>query len=162
EHEFKELQKEHEQSGETDAWGGYWIDAPREKWPFLRLERMIGLPPDASDARRADLGLQLRVAHSAAFKIWQLSGTLRKALWVLSAIAVFLVSRWFFIHWNSSYILETAIRPSHIIIAAGFFGLTVLFPVLKWIHPQEAMRGVLGKAGLGITGWIVSNVHIRF
>jgi predicted acylesterase/phospholipase RssA len=162
EHEFKLLQKEHERSGETDAWGGYWIDAPRVKWPFLRLENLMALPPHASDARRGDLGLQLGVAHSAAFKVWQLSGTLRRVALVVGALVVFFVSRWFCIHWDSDYVLQTTIRPSHIVIAAGFFALTVLFPILKWIHPQEAMRGMLGKAGLGIAGWIASNIHIRF
>lgn len=161
EQEFKRLQTEHARTGEKDAWGGYWIDAPRSKWPFLRLESLIALPPHSSDARRADLGLQLRVAHSGAFKVWKLSGTLRNVAIVLAAAAIFLLGRLICAYWSATIGLSVSIQPRHVIVGAALFALTVLFPVLKWIRPQEAMRGIFSKAAIGVVGWAAACIHLK-
>ncbi|MFQ6023906.1 MAG: tetratricopeptide repeat-containing protein [Acidiferrobacterales bacterium] len=158
-YEFKELNKQHKRDGEPGTWGGFDIDAPQGDWPFLQLKSLIRQPPDSSDARRADLAKQLEVGSSLFFKIWKLSPMLRRVSWAGGIASLFLLIWFVYAYWDTAF----SFRPVSVGGVAMFLALLVAgiaFPLLKWLTPQEAVRGYLGKAVVAVTGFILTNVHL--
>ncbi len=160
EHEFKQLNQQHQRDKEPGTWGDFNIDAPRDDWSFLDLENLLRQPPDSSDARRADIGKQLEVGASAAFKIWQLSPTLRTVSRI-GAVSLLLFTAWFiYTFWDAS-IGSATITVGGLAAILGLVAAGVIVPVVKWVNPQKALRGYLNKGFLALTGYLISNLHLK-
>jgi predicted acylesterase/phospholipase RssA len=162
EHELKVLDARRRADGEPGTWGGFDVDAPRGDWPFLELDDLIRQPPDASDARRQDLGKQLEVGASLAFKIWKLSPVLNAI--ALATLATLLVAfGWVLGHfWNTALALHApSVSVRSLVVAAVLAILGMLVPALQWLHPRDAMRSYGEKALLAIAGFLLCNIHLR-
>ena len=162
EYEFKKLNQQHKDDGKQGTWGDFSIDAPRSKdWRFLELENILRQPPKSTDARRKDIGKQLDAASSRAFKIWKLDPKL-KMLSFAGGIAVLIALGWF-LHacWNVTlHFPDLSVSSIALFILALIAG--ILFPVIKWLKPEKAMRSWLWKLAAAVAGCIVSNIHLKF
>jgi predicted acylesterase/phospholipase RssA len=159
--EMHALQSEHRQSGAIGTWGDFFVDAPRGRWPFLRLADLLRQPADSADCRRRDLALQLRAGSGLFFKVWILMPWLRAlAIAGGSGLAVLLI--WFMMaHWSSPLpALQWHVTVGHAVVAVILLLVITVYPVLKWLNPQSAVRGYLGKAAVALVGWVASNVHL--
>jgi len=160
--ELRTQQAEHARSGALGAWGDFLIDAPRGRWPFLRVADLMRQPPDSADCRRQDLALQLRAGSGLFFKVWKLVPALRfSAIAVAGALAVggICVA---FATWDSP--LESprwGMTVGHAIVILLLLIAATIVPVLKWLNPNRALRGYLTKAVVAVVGWIASNTHLR-
>jgi tetratricopeptide (TPR) repeat protein len=156
EYEIKELNKQHKHDGELDTWGGFDIEAPRGDWPFRQLEDLIKEPESSPDARRVDLGKQLQVAASPAFKIWQLSPLLRWLSWVAGVAAVVVLVWFIYTYWRSELRVSVAsVTIFFVLLVASF-----MFPILSWLNPQKVVRGYLRKALIAVAGFVLTNIHL--
>ncbi|HVO23531.1 MAG TPA: patatin-like phospholipase family protein [Candidatus Margulisiibacteriota bacterium] len=159
--EFRSLQSEHRQSGASGTWGDFQVDAPRGRWPFLRLADLMRQPADSADCRRRDLALQLRAGSGLLFKVWMLVPWLR-ALAISGAVGVAVLLTWLmFRTWDSPLpALQWHVTVGHAVVALLLLVVATVYPVLKWLSPQSAVRGYLGKAAVALAGWVASNVHL--
>jgi hypothetical protein len=160
EFEIHELDKKHQDEGEPGSWGDFDINAHRGDWIFLKLENLLRQPPDSADARRVDLGKQLEVGGALAFKIWKLSRPLRATAWVTGAAALILLVCFLQAFWNTQVSLPSvSVKVLVLLILFSVGGIMV--PVLKWLRPQEAMRGYGTKAAIALFGFAFSNLHMH-
>jgi hypothetical protein len=159
EHEIKELQKQHEESGEPGNGGGFDVHAPRGDWPFLQLEAIVGQPPGSPDPRRKDLGLQLAVASRRVFKVWRLYPGLRWLSRAGLALAA-LVLLWLILKcWNSP-LVNTPITIGNVFLFLLVTAAGLLVPALKWVSPEQATRGILRRAALALLGYLGAGLHL--
>jgi predicted acylesterase/phospholipase RssA len=161
EHEFKELDRKHRDDGEPGTWGDFDINAKRGDWPFLALESIMRLPEHSSDARRAELGRHLDIGASLVFKVWKLSKALRVLSYLIGATLLLLVVRYVANHWDDT-ITKTLSLPigGTVLVLLIIIGST-LYPILKWLRPQQAARSYLWKAVVAFGGWILANIHVH-
>jgi predicted acylesterase/phospholipase RssA len=159
--EFRGMQSEYERNGETGTWGGFRVDARRGRWPFLRLADLMRQPPDSADCRRRDLALQLRAGSGLFFKVWVLVPWLR-ALAIAGGAGLVVLLIWAAsASWSSPLpALQWHVTVGHAVVAVLLMVVATVYPVLKWISPQSAVRGYLGKAAVALAGWVASNVHL--
>ena len=113
--QLKDLDEQHRANGEPGSWGDFDITRDPRPWVFRgekeALEALVRLPADSSDLRRKDLGEQIKVGSSAAFKIWRLSRVLRTTCGILGA-AVLVWLGWFLrANWSSSVCLARSQLP---------------------------------------------------
>ena len=163
--QLEDLDKQHRANREPGTWGGFDIYAPRSNWVFRgqdgSLESLMRLPADGSDLRRRDLGEQIKVGSSAAFKIWQLSPVLRSTSRSLAALLLIGLGWFLGTHWSSAARLGPfsmsvrALTISILLVIAG-----ILVPMLKWLRPREAMESWLAKIALALVGCILANLHL--
>ena len=161
ESEFKELDRQHRKDKEIGRWGDFDIDAPRsEDWPFLQLESLLRQAPDSSDARRGELENQLAAGSALFFKIWKLSPTLR-GLVITGSVAAFALLIWLATTFWGKEFLIPAVSVGGLVVFLILALLALLVPLTKWLRPQDAMRGYLGKLAVAFTGYIFTNLHLR-
>jgi predicted acylesterase/phospholipase RssA len=160
--ELRALQADHERSGALGSWGDFLVDAPRGRWPFLRLADLMRQPPDSADCRRQDLAFQLRAGSGLFFKVWKVVPGLRLAVLIgASAIAIAGVCV-VFETWNSPLRgPEWQMTVGHAVLALLFLVAATVYPLLKWLNPNRALRGYLAKAIVALVGWVASNTHLR-
>lgn len=159
EHQFGELQESHKKRREPGTWGGYEIDAPRGSWPFLALEEIAAAPATSPDPRRADLGKQLDVASSLFFKAWKICDVLR---WLGFAIAAAVVAGfvwWVYSEWNTP-IIDASPTVGQVLLVVIMLIAGLMVPLIKWLNPQEAVRGHVQKAFVAVVGFVLTNLHI--
>ncbi|MBV8631671.1 MAG: patatin-like phospholipase family protein [Silvibacterium sp.] len=163
--QLEELQKQHRANGEPGSWGGFDIHARRGEWVFRgkggALESLVRLPSDSSDLRRKDLGEQIRVSSSGAFKIWRLSPVLRATAAILGAAALAGIGWVLREYWNSSLQVgpfSMSVRGLAIAVVLAVAGIFV--PLLKWLRPREAMQSIIAKTALAFAGFVFSNLHL--
>jgi predicted acylesterase/phospholipase RssA/tetratricopeptide (TPR) repeat protein len=162
EHEFRELNRQHQQKNELDStWGGYAIAAPRGDWPFLQLENLVRQPPDSSDARRTDLGNQLQAASSLVFKIFKLNPMLKGLAWCSAGLVILLVSWLCYRYWSAT-LFAISISPGLLIVSLVVLLAGVWAPLSKWLQPEKAMRGYVNKALVATIGYLLARLHLRF
>jgi hypothetical protein len=125
------------------------------------LESLVRLPADSSELRRKDLGDQIKVGGSAAFKIWHLSPPLR-ATSVIFAALVLVGLGWFLpAYWSSCVKFGPfSMSVKGLAITALLFVAGILVPLLKWLRPREAMQSIIAKTALAFAGFIFSNLHL--
>lgn len=160
-HQFQQLQSEHERSGEGGTWGGFDVRAARGDWSFLRLGEVAKLPPDGADPRREELGRHIGLGAVLFFRVWKLSPVLRAVSTGMSALAALLLLAWLWRHGSDPIVLSWA--PGKVWQVALLLVLLVggvLFPVLNWVRPQQAMRGVATKLALAFVGWVMGWLHV--
>ncbi len=160
EHEFRELDKEHRRNGGAGSWGDYWIDAPRESWPFLDLEPIVRKPKDDSDLRRRDLGTQIEAGASLFFKIWKLSTPLKVTAMVLGAAGLVALAWYLSRHWDTTIWKPPSFTAGGIVVLVALILGGILFPLLKWLNPQRAMQGYVWKTVVAVAGWFFTNLHL--
>jgi predicted acylesterase/phospholipase RssA len=161
EHEFKRLQGEHLAAGERGTWGDYWIDAPRGRWPFLRLKEIARQPPDSSDARRQELGRQLAASSMRLFKVWKVSRPLQGGALALGVAAIAVLFSYIRGHWHETMELAApSMTVGQLTLAAVVLVGGFAWPMLKWLQPQQAMRGWAGKTAIAFLGWALTNLHL--
>ena len=159
--EFRILQCEHERSHSIGTWGDFDVNAPRGRWPFLRLADLMRQPPDSADCRRRDFALQLKVGSGLFFKVWELVPWLRRlALGGAAGLLVLLI--WLVLTtWHSSLpALHWNVTVGHAVVAVLFLVVTTALPIFKWVNPHGALRGYMAKAAVALAGWVASNVHL--
>src|SRR5258708_2781393 len=161
EYELKALDAQHRADQEPGTWGGFDVNAPRGSWRFLELKDLIRRGADDSDARRKDLGKQLKTAASGAFKIWQLSPMLRGAAVALGLGVVVALGWWLCVSWNNPISFGPYDFLFKHLVGIVVLGIaTIVVPALKWINPMKAMRGYVWKAVVAVLGFLVANLHI--
>ena len=160
--ELRALQAEHARSGSLGAWGDFLVDAPRGRWPFLRLADLMRQPPDSADSRRQDLATQLRAGSGLFFKVWKLVPALRlSALTAATALVVTGICV-AFQTWDSPLRAPRwQVTVGHAVLFLLLLIAATVYPVLKWLNPNRALRGYLTKALVAVVGWIASNTHLR-
>ncbi len=156
--EFHQLQEQHMKSGQPGTWGDFDVSATTQcDWPFLKLENLMKLTEDDRNQARQDLGLQLKVAASRAFKIWQLNPFLKYFKWVLAgAAAIFMIG----LIWKYR---ATPLGGTlgGLILAISLAAAAFVSPVLKWIFtPDKASRSLIQKIGFALFGALAANIHI--
>ena len=160
EQQFSSLQEHHERSGETGMWGGYRVDAPREAWDFLQLAPILENPNDAGVAGE-DLRRQLKAAGSLLFKIWQLDPRLKGIAWTAglasAALAVVMVK----VYW-SRIAFSVELTVGALTLALVLFVAVLRFPVIAWLFPQKATRGMIRKTFAGLFGYLAAKLHLSF
>jgi predicted acylesterase/phospholipase RssA len=159
-HELRDLQAEHVRSGKAGTWGDFAVDAARGDWPFLALADIMAKEPQSSDARRQELGRQLDVSASLFFKAWQINPWLKRLALALAAAALIGGALLLCRYWNEAVGFSYATSVGAAAIAVGLVAAGILWPALKWLQPQSAMRGVVAKALAAVAGWILANVHL--
>jgi len=160
EYELKALDSKHRKDREPGSWGDFDVAAQRGDWPFLQLEHLMRQPPDSSDARRQDLGRQLEASASLALKIWKLSPVLKGAGLALAAAVLVGIGWLIRSHWDTQVEKTLSLSFNSIVLWIAVAALAAGFPIFRWLRPQEAMRGYMGKFLIAIGGWIFSNVHL--
>lgn len=145
-------------SGQPGTWGDFDVSATTQcDWPFLKLENLMKLTEDDRNQARQDLGLQLKVAASRAFKIWQLNPFLKSFKWVLAgAAAIFMIG----LIWKYR---ATPLGGTlgGLILAISLAAAAFVSPVLKWIFtPDKASRSLIQKIGFALFGALAANIHI--
>jgi hypothetical protein len=161
EHQLKALDERHRKDGEPGTWGDFDVNAPRRRWRFLDLEHLMRQAPDSSDARRQELGRQLEASASTAFKIWKLSPALRLTARAAVAAALLGVGWLLRDRWGTTIQLsELSLSFNGVVLGLGLAVAGVMIPLLKWLNPQEAMRGYLGKALVALAGFVFANLHL--
>ena len=158
--ELRELQAEHVRSGQSGTWGDFAVDAPRGDWPFLALADIMAKEPQSSDARRQELGRQLDVSGSLFFKAWKISPWLKRLALALAAAALIGGALLLCRYWREAVAFSYATSVGAVAIAVGLIAAGILWPALKWLQPQSAMRGVVAKFLAAVAGWILANVHL--
>lgn len=162
EQQFRVLQQQHRKAGEAGTWGGYDVHAPRGEWSFLRLEALARLPPDASDARRQEIERQIEASGKLFFRVWFLSPALRGIAIAAALAAVALAIGWLARNWGATYELRwTSARVGQVALGAVLLAAAFVWPLLKWLQPASAMRGVLYKLGAAFGGWAAGWVHLK-
>jgi predicted acylesterase/phospholipase RssA len=160
--EFRVLQREHRASGAIGTWGDFLVDAPRGRWPFLRLADLMRQPPDSADCRRRDLGLQLCAGSGVFFKVWALVPWLRAVATGGAVALAVLVTVLLFTTWKSPLPApHWDVTVGQAVAAMVLLVASTVYPVLKWLTPRHAVRGYVGKAAVALAGWVASNVHLR-
>lgn len=160
-HQFRELQRAHLQSGELGTWGGFDVAAPRGEWSFLQLETLARQPPDSADARRQEIGRQIGCGSLLFLRVWQLSPVLRWGSRLGGLAAAVALVGWLAVHreyrlqlmWTSAPLWQVALA---LVLLAGGLAL----PLLRWLQPVRAMRGVAAKLVFALAGWVVGHVQL--
>lgn len=161
EQQLKDLDAGHRRDAENGSWGDFDIDAPRGQWPFLlELSELMRKPPGDSDARREDLGKQLEVAGSLAFKIWRLSPALAGAGKVLAVAASVGLVWLIFETRDNALAFHYSVKVGALVIAVLLTVSALIYPMLQWLEPTKAVRGIIRKAAIAVLGFVVSNVHL--
>src|SRR5262245_24862465 len=160
--ELRSLQTEHERSGSLGTWGDFLVDAPRGRWPFLRLADLMRQPPDSADSRRQDFAVQLRAGSGLFFKVWRLVPALRLSA-ITGATALAVACIWLaFQTWDSPIQApQWRVTVGQAIVILLLLIAAAVYPVLQWLNPHRALRGYLTKAIVALVGWIASNTHLR-
>lgn len=159
EHEFRELNRRYQrESGASDTWGGFDIDAPRAEWPFLKLEGLVRQPPDGLDPQRTELGRQLEIGCSLAFKVWKLSRSLRAASWAGAVAAALLLGWLVYANWSTELV---SVSVGGLVSLVGIIALTTVVPLVKRLRPQKMVNDYLSKIVVAGAGWIFANLHLR-
>jgi predicted acylesterase/phospholipase RssA len=164
--QLEDLDRQHRADGEPGSWGGFNIDAPRAEWVFhgkdRALESLVRLPTDSSDLRRKDLGEQIKVGGSAAFKIWHLSPVLRGTSWALATLILVGLGWFLGAYWSSPVRLGPfSMSVKGMTITALFVIAGILVPLFKWLRPREAMQSAVVKTALAFAGFLLANLHLR-
>lgn len=159
EHEFKELQKQHQKDGQTGTWGGCDILASRGDWPFLQLEEVFKLPEDSQDPRRQDLGFQLEVAKERFFKAWRLVPELRRAVYLIVAITLALLAILIWAIWDKP-LWGASMTWGQVVLMLAIALAGLLVPAIKWLFPEQAKQGYIRKAAVALSGYVVAKVHL--
>ncbi len=160
EQQLKDLDESHQKDGENGSWGDFDVYAARGPWPFLALSELMRKPPGDSDARREDLGQQLEVAGSMAFKVWRLSPGLASTAKAL-AVALLVGLVWLiFANWDKSLDFRYSVNVGALVIAVLLAVGTLIYPMLQWLEPTKAVRGVARKAAVAVLGFVASNFHL--
>ena len=153
--EFKALQQQHLKTGHTGTWGSYDIDAPPGgNWPFCPLEPILELAPGAN-AQRDDLGLQLQVANKTFFKAWSLMPLIK--LMVSIGLLIFVVEVIGILEGTPAFTMTRG----KLLFGVIMLGTALVAPALKWLFPKEEARGILLKATISLTGYLLSKVHLK-
>jgi predicted acylesterase/phospholipase RssA len=161
EQQLKDLDERHRKDGENGFWGDFDVHAGRGPWPFLLdLADLMRKPPGDSDARREDLGRQLEVAGSLAFKIWRLSPALANTAKGLAVAALVGLLWLIFANRDNSLDFQYSVKVGALVIAVLLAVGALVYPMLKWLEPTRAVRGVARKAAAAVLGFVVSNVHL--
>jgi len=159
EHQFEELQREHERDGKKGKWGEYDVTAERGRWRFRLLESLIRQPPDASDARRQDLERQLEAGAALFFKIWVLSPVLRKVAVAAGAAALAALAWLVWTSWNVP-VLDAKVTWGVVVLMLAGIALGIVVPVVKWLQPDKAVRGYLWKFVVAVAGFLFARLHL--
>src|SRR5262249_49661603 len=160
--ELRALQNELERSGSLGTWGDFLVDAPRGRWPFLRLADLMRQPPDSADSRRLDLAVQLSPASRLFFKFWRLVPALRLSA-ITGATALAVACIWLaFQTWDSPIQApQWRVTVGHAIVFLLLLIAAAVYPVLKSLNPHRALSGYLTKTIVALLGWSASNTHMR-
>lgn len=158
EQQFKALQEQHQRSGEPGTWGGYKVDAPREKWDFLDLEAILK-EPNQTGMAGTDLRTQLEASGSLVLKIWKLDPRLKIAALASAAAAVLLLTILVKANWGKD-LLSLSVTVGGFTVAFGLAALTIFLPTLKWLFPARATRGIFQKFFIATIGFLAAKLHL--
>ena len=153
--EFEALQQQHLKTDQPGTWGSYDIDATGENWPFSALEPLLELSPGAKNAQRNDLGLQLKVANKTFFKAWSLMPLTQFVAAILALILL--------VDLTGLLLSAPAITMTWgtLLIGVIVLATALVAPALKWLFPKEEARGILLKATISLTGYLLSKVQLK-
>ncbi len=154
---FKALQREHEKNREAGTWGGFAFDAPRGSWEFLKMESVL-TSGDRDEPARADLEAQLNAAKSLMFKIWRLDPKLRAAAGVAGFAALVILGLLIKLNFGST--VSVSFTVGGLLISVAVAAAAVAVPVLKWISPQKAVKGIVQKSFLALFGYAAAKIHL--
>ncbi len=158
EQQFKVLQEHHKRSGEAGSWGGYRVDAPRDKWDFLELEPILAKPAESGSAG-TDLRKQLEAGSSLAFKIWKLDPRLKTVARAAAAAIAVLLAVLIKVNWNNE-LISFPITVGGFTIAIALTLVSLYFPTFKWLFPERATRGIAKKLLIALFGFLLSKIHL--
>jgi predicted acylesterase/phospholipase RssA len=146
---------------EAGPWSAFDVDAPAlPSWPFLHLQEMMQLPPDAPDVRRVDLGRQLAMGAPVRFRAWRLDPLLRTVIGVVAVV----VGVGFGLALRDG--ATVTVGPIAVGVATATFWITlaiVVFqrPVRDWLRPHGRVHGVLYRIVLASGGFVAARVHLH-
>lgn len=160
EQQFQVLQERHTNSGDPGNWGGFNVNAPRQKWDFLQIEPLLCMRNN-NNPGRTDLLKQLNVGSSLLLKIWRLDNRLRYIGWTVAAILSVIFTGCILLAWNEP-LLSPSITYGKLLASLISALVVSFFPVIKLLQPQKAFRSYVLKYTLPIFGFIVSNIHLLF
>ncbi|MEJ2201493.1 MAG: patatin-like phospholipase family protein [Desulfuromonadaceae bacterium] len=155
----KALNREFKDSDEMGAWGGFDVDAPSRRWPFLRLEPIAAKPGDSSDLRREDLEKQLAAGKKLMFKAWRLSPRLKVAGILLIALTIFVVGGLLWAFSDTTFSIGGI--TSGLVIAGLLLLVPLAWPARLAVMPGRVLRESLVKLGLAVFGWVVAQTHLK-
>ena len=158
EQQFKALQEQHQRSGEAGTWGGFQVNAQREKWDFLDLEPILEKPHESGQAGM-DLRKQLEASGSLVFKIWKLDPRLKSAAWIASAAAAVIVAILIRANWGKD-LFSFSVTVGGFIVAFAIAAITIFFPTFKWLFPEKATRGIVQKLFIASFGFLAAKLHL--
>lgn len=152
------LQQIHEKSGEPGTWGDYTVDAPREKWSFLKIADAMGPTPNQT-ATKKDFARQLSAASSVSLKIWRLDPKLKKIGVSIIATMIIVLSLLIYLNWENP-IIPSSITVGSIVIMLLLLVGVVFVPALKWINSGKALRGIAKNIIIAAIGSLVVKIHL--
>lgn len=156
-HQLAVQDQRHRRKGSPGQWGGFYIGAPVEDWPFLKLEAIARRPRNLEDAQRTDLELQLRVGSRMFLKAFCLDRCLLgvTAGWglLLAALATYAI----YISWDAT--LYT-IKLGPLVTTVAFFGLGLLAPATRFLWPNILRRDLLLRFVIPVAIWMPTKIHL--
>lgn len=155
--QLRYLNQRHRRKGGQENWGRLDIDAPMGDWPFRLLEEIAGKPADSTDLRRRDLERQLGVGKNLFFKAFLLTPWLKATAIAMGLVLAGLLI-WLGYEYRNSTLLN--ITWGEAIWTGLVFVMAACVPLMRFLNPQSAARGVLLKFALPLVGWVVANLHL--
>lgn len=161
EHKLRVLKEQDQGTFRAGAWSEYDVSAPRRDWPFLKLESLCKLGPDSPHPGRQDLGKQLGIGRHGFLKVWHIDPQLRQYVkrGAVGFAALTVLLAWLL--WDTP-VFDTKITWGGVIVFLGAALLVAAAPILKWLAPEKALRGYLGKALVAVFGYLGTNLHLKF
>lgn len=157
---FKNLQEEHEASGEPGTWGDYDIDAESGKsWTFLD-EKFVTLAagnPDQKASPSFELNRQLKIGASLFFKVFKLVPALNFLRYLVLAILIVASGLWLFQNRTDPAFSFTV---GQIFLIVFFAVIAFVLPAIKWLDPKAVLKEKLRDILIGIIGSVVSIIQV--
>lgn len=159
--QFKDLQKQHETSGELGHWGDFEVDAKSRDdfWEFLDPEfiTIAAKEPTQSNPASELLERELEIGGALFLKVFKAVIPLRIVAFAIIAVVVVMVGQWVEANWKSNLFNLTV---GQLTLAGAGIVLTSLWPLLKYLNPKSIVQNKIWMLFLGIGGSVVSAIQI--
>ncbi|HHM05607.1 MAG TPA: patatin family protein [Gammaproteobacteria bacterium] len=152
------LDEQYQRSRQAGSWGGFDIHAPRQDWPFRKLEELLALAPDSDDPRRRDLGRQLEAGSALFFKVWKLVPALRRSAVGGGIVLAVAALAWVVRSWDVSLEWSMTVGGAALLLLAVAGGAVI--PLLSWLQPRRAVKNYLGRVFAALLGYVLLGVHL--
>jgi predicted acylesterase/phospholipase RssA len=162
--QLEQLDDEYGRANPGQHWGGFDIGAASsgtDVWPFLALTEILAQAPASADPRRRDLGIQLAASREMFGKVWLLNNVLRTGAVAGIAGIVLALTYLAATHVDATWTTpQFTLTLGGIITTVVLFGLSLIFPAVKFLRLRKAGQSWLIQLAAASFGIVFCNVHL--